>query len=221
MSVDHEADLPRPPDRVRLGSPGREQRRRVEQIGCPFSYTDAVISHHLDRDRFGHQPLPRVHVLQRAPRRDLGLPHAVQLQARERRRRPAGNACFWFEVRSGGSADRHPRQLCRGCRVQHRDDPDDVLDRDPRGDRPTRLNGLVVRVYPRESGTKTKVVNVDLATVTGATPYIASFTAYENQSVDDTSGTPTTPPWYPRPSTRPRTRIPPPGRVRRRTRRGT
>jgi hypothetical protein len=37
-------------------------------------------------------------------------------------------------------------------------------------------------------------VNVDLATVGGSTPY-GAFTAYEIQSVDDTSGTPATTPW--------------------------
>ena len=57
-----------------------------------------------------------------------------------------------------------------------------------------QVNGLVVRVYPWETGTKTKVINVDLATVSGSTPY-AAFTAYEIQSVDDTSGTPATTPW--------------------------
>ena len=54
-----------------------------------------------------------------------------------------------------------------------------------------------MRVYPWETGTKTKVVNVDLATVSGSTPY-AAFTAYEIQSVDDTSGTPATTPWLAR-----------------------
>jgi hypothetical protein len=57
-----------------------------------------------------------------------------------------------------------------------------------------QANGLVVRVYPWETGGKTKVVNVDLATIGGSTPY-GAFTAYEIQSVDDTSGTPATTPW--------------------------
>jgi hypothetical protein len=34
-----------------------------------------------------------------------------------------------------------------------------------------------------------------MATLTGATPYVASFTAYETQAVDDTSGTPSTLAW--------------------------
>ena len=57
-----------------------------------------------------------------------------------------------------------------------------------------RANGLVIRAYVWETGTKVKTVNIDLATVTGSTPYNA-FTAYEIQAVDDTSGTPATAPW--------------------------
>ena len=52
----------------------------------------------------------------------------------------------------------------------------------------------MIRAYVWETGTKTKTVNIDLATLTGPTPYIA-FTAYEIQAVDDTSGTPATTPW--------------------------
>ena len=58
-----------------------------------------------------------------------------------------------------------------------------------------QVNGLVVRVYPWETGGTTRKVNVDLSTVTGATPYVAAFTAYETQAVDDTSGTPSTLAW--------------------------
>src|SRR5438445_701437 len=58
-----------------------------------------------------------------------------------------------------------------------------------------QANGLVVRVYPWETGATTRKVNVDLATVTGATPYVAAFTGYETQAVDDTSGAPSTLAW--------------------------
>jgi len=58
-----------------------------------------------------------------------------------------------------------------------------------------QANVLVVRVYPWETGATTRKVNVDMATVTGATPYVAAFTAYETQAVDDTSGTPSTLAW--------------------------
>jgi hypothetical protein len=106
----------------------------------------------------------------------------------------AGNACFWFQVRSGGSVigTHGSYASAAGCSAGTTQTTistaiAEVASTD-------QVNGLVVRVYPWETGGKTKVVNVDLATVSGSTPYSA-FTAYETQWVDDTSGTPATAPW--------------------------
>jgi hypothetical protein len=109
----------------------------------------------------------------------------------------AGNACFWFEVRSGGSVigTHGSYAAAAGCSTGTTQTTFSTAI--PEVTSTDQVNGLVVRVYPWETGTKTKVVNVDLATATGATPYIAAFTAYETQSIDDTSGTPTTLPWAP------------------------
>jgi hypothetical protein len=106
----------------------------------------------------------------------------------------AGNACFWFEVRSGATVigTHGSYAAAAGCSTGTTQTTistaiAEVTSTD-------QLNGLVVRVYPWETGGKTKVVNVDLATVSGSTPYSA-FTAYETQWVDETSGTPATTPW--------------------------
>jgi hypothetical protein len=106
-----------------------------------------------------------------------------------------GNACFWFDVRSGGTvlASHGSYASAVGCstgatQATFSTSIPEVTSSD-------QVNGLVVRVYPWETGLTTKKVNVDMATVTGATPYVAAFTAYETQAVDDTSGTPTTLVW--------------------------
>jgi hypothetical protein len=107
----------------------------------------------------------------------------------------AGNACFWFDVRSGGTvlASHGSYASAVGCstgatQATFATSIPEVTSTD-------QVNGLVVRVYPWETGGTTKKVIVDMATVTGATPYVAAFTAYETQAVDDTSGTPTTLAW--------------------------
>jgi hypothetical protein len=107
----------------------------------------------------------------------------------------SGNACFYFDVRSGGSvlATHGSYASPVGCSTGTTQTTvstsiAEVTSAD-------QVNGLVVRVYPWETGTTPKQVNVDLATATGATPYVASFTAYETQAVDDTSGTPSTLAW--------------------------
>jgi hypothetical protein len=46
---------------------------------------------------------------------------------------PGRNACFWFDVRSGGSVIGTHGSYARRGRMQHRRDPDHLLDRDPRG----------------------------------------------------------------------------------------
>ena len=106
----------------------------------------------------------------------------------------AGNACFWFEVRSGGSVIGTHGSYASAAGCSAGTTPTTFSTAIPEVTVTDQVNGLVVRVYPWETGTKTKVVNVDLATVSGSTPY-AAFTAYEIQSVDDTSGSPATTPW--------------------------
>jgi hypothetical protein len=108
----------------------------------------------------------------------------------------AGNVCFWFEVRSGGSVigTHGSYASASGCSTGTTQTTFSTAI--PEVTSTDQVNGLVVRVFPWETGTKTKIVNVDLATVSGSTPY-GAFTAYETQWVDDTSGTPTTAPWFP------------------------
>jgi hypothetical protein len=107
----------------------------------------------------------------------------------------SGNACFYFDVRSGGSvlATHGSYAAAVGCstgttQATFSTSIPEVTSAD-------QVNGLVVRVYPWETGTVTAKVSVDMATVTGATPYVSAFTAYEIQAVDDTSGTPSTLAW--------------------------
>ena len=106
----------------------------------------------------------------------------------------AGNACFWFDVRSGGTvigthgSYASPSGCSTGTTLTT------FSTALPEVTSTDRANGLVIRAYVWETGTKIKTVNVDLATLTGSTPY-AAFTAYEIQAVDDTSGTPATAPW--------------------------
>ena len=107
----------------------------------------------------------------------------------------SGNACFWFEVRSGASVIGTHGSYASATGCSTGTTQTTISTGIPEVTSTDQLNGLVVRVYPWETGTKTKVVNVDLATVTGSTPY-SSFTAYETQWVDDTSGAPATAPWF-------------------------
>jgi hypothetical protein len=107
----------------------------------------------------------------------------------------AGNACFWFQVRSGGSVIGTHGSYASAAGCSAGTTQTTISTAIPGVTSTDQLNGLVVRVYPWETGGKTKVVNVDLATVTGST--YSAFTAYETQWVDDTSGTPTTAPWFP------------------------
>jgi hypothetical protein len=106
----------------------------------------------------------------------------------------AGNACFWFEVRSGGSVIGTHGSYASAAGCSAGTTQTTISTAIAEVTSTDQVNGLVVRVYPWETGGKTKVVNVDLATVSGSTPY-NTFTAYETQWVDDTSGTPTTAAW--------------------------
>jgi hypothetical protein len=107
----------------------------------------------------------------------------------------SGNGCFWFDVRSSGSvlATHGSYASPVGCstgttQATFSTSIPEVTSTD-------QANGLVVRVYPWETGGTTRKVNVDMSTVRGATPYVAAFTAYETQAIDNTSGTPSTLAW--------------------------
>jgi hypothetical protein len=106
----------------------------------------------------------------------------------------SGNACFWFDVRSGGSVIGTHGSYASAAGCSTGTTQTTFSTAIPEVTSTDQVNGLVVRVYPWETGGKTKVVNVDMATVGGSTPY-AAFTTYEIESVDDTSGTPATTPW--------------------------
>jgi hypothetical protein len=106
----------------------------------------------------------------------------------------SGNACFWFDVRAGGSVIGTHGSYASAAGCSTGTTQTTFSTAIPEVNSTDQVNGLVVRVYPWETGTKTKTVDVDLATVSGSTPY-AAFTAYEIESVDDTSGTPATTPW--------------------------
>jgi hypothetical protein len=106
----------------------------------------------------------------------------------------SGNACFWFDVRSGGSVigTHGSYATATGCSAGTTQTT--ISTAIPEVTSTDQSNGLVIRAYVWETGTRTKTVNVDLATLTGSTPY-TTFTAYEIQAVDDTSGAPATTPW--------------------------
>jgi hypothetical protein len=106
----------------------------------------------------------------------------------------SGNACFWFDVRSGGSVIGTHGSYASAAGCSTGTTQTTFSTPIPEVTSTDQVNGLVVRVYPWETGIKTKTVDVDTATVSGSTPY-AAFTAYEIQSIDDTSGTPATTPW--------------------------
>ena len=106
----------------------------------------------------------------------------------------SGNACFWFDVRSGGSVIGTHGSYAAATGCSTGTTLATFSTAIPEVSSTDRANGLVIRAYVWETGTKTKTVNIDLATLTGSTPYTA-FTANEIQAVDDTSGTPATSPW--------------------------
>jgi predicted ribosomally synthesized peptide with SipW-like signal peptide len=105
----------------------------------------------------------------------------------------SGNACFWFDVRSGGNViGTHGSYAAAvGCSTGNTQATFSTAL--PEVTSTDQVNGLVVRVYVWE--TASKAVNVDMAKVTGATPYTPSFTAYQQQFSDGTSGTPVTTVW--------------------------
>jgi hypothetical protein len=106
----------------------------------------------------------------------------------------SGNACFWFDVRSGASVIGTHGSYASAAGCSTGTTQTTFSTALPEVTSTDQANGLVIRAYVWETGTKTKTVDIDLATLTGSTPYSA-FTAYEIQAVDDTSGTPATAPW--------------------------
>ena len=108
----------------------------------------------------------------------------------------SGNGCFWFEVRSGGSVIGTHGSYAAAAGCSTGTTQTTISTSIPEVTSTDQLNGLLIRVYPWETGNpgKTKVVNIDLATVTGST--YSAFTAYETSYVDNTSGTPATTPWF-------------------------
>ena len=102
----------------------------------------------------------------------------------------SGNGCFWFDVRSGGSViGTHGSYASSiGCSTTTTlKEFDTSL---PEVTTTDQLNGLVIRAYAWDTGGKK--VKIDLATVTGSTPY-GTWTSYERQVVD--SSGPLTTPW--------------------------
>jgi hypothetical protein len=106
----------------------------------------------------------------------------------------SGNACFWFEVLSGASVIGTHGSYASAAGCSTGTTQTTISTAIAEVTSTDQVNGLVVRVYPWETGGKK--VSVDLATVTGSTPY-STFTAYQIQWVDDTSGAPVTAPWLP------------------------
>ena len=100
-----------------------------------------------------------------------------------------GNACFWLQVYSGGTliGTHGSYASAAGCGSGGTQQTFNIAITEVTST--DQVNGLVVRVYAWE--TKGNSVTVDMATVTGSTPY-SSFTAYENQLADTSNGTTTT-----------------------------
>ncbi len=101
----------------------------------------------------------------------------------------AGNGCFWFDVRSGGTViGTHGSYASSiGCSTTTTLKEFDTSI--PEVTTTDQMNGLVIRAYAWDTGGKK--VKIDLATITGTTPYV-SLTSYERQVVDS-SGSLTTP----------------------------
>jgi hypothetical protein len=99
----------------------------------------------------------------------------------------SGNACFWFDVRSGASVIGTHGSYASSVGCSTGNTQATFSTALPEVTTTDQVNGLVIRAYVWE--TAAKQVNVDMATVTGATPYTPSFTAYEHQAADGTSGT--------------------------------
>jgi len=101
----------------------------------------------------------------------------------------SGNGCFWFDVRSGASViGTHGSYASSiGCSTTTTLKEFDTSI--PEVTTTDQMNGLVIRAYAWDTGGKK--VKVDLAIVTGSTPFVG-FTSYERQVVDS-SGSLTTP----------------------------
>jgi hypothetical protein len=102
----------------------------------------------------------------------------------------SGDACFWFDVRSGGSVIGTHGSYAATLGCSNGTTQMEVDTPLPEVTTSDRANGLVVRVYAWN--TKNKPVTVDRAVVTGSTPY-GTFTSYTSTVTDTSSGTVTTP----------------------------
>ena len=170
-----EAHLPGPSLAGRAGLPRREQRCRGQQDRTQESYADAPRRPDGNGNRLGTNRYLEYTHEQRASGRPLRLEPGVQLPPGERGRRPVRKRVLLVRrcapaARSSGRTEATPAQpaAARGRR-RRRSRP-----RSPEVTSTDQVNGLVVRVYPWETGTKTKTVDVDTATVSGSTPYAAS-----------------------------------------------
>jgi hypothetical protein len=105
----------------------------------------------------------------------------------------SGNACFWFEVRVGGSVIGTHGSYASAIGCSSGNTQATFSTSLPEVTSTDQLNGVVVRVYVWETGSKQ--VDVDMATVSGSTAFAASYTSYATQITDDTSGTPATTVW--------------------------
>lgn len=105
-----------------------------------------------------------------------------------------GVACFYFEIRrisTGAVIATHGNTATPvGCvtGTAQATSPTPL----PEVSTTDLANDLRARIYMRESGGRSNVV--DMATVTGSTPY-AAFTLHETTQVDRSTGTATTTPW--------------------------
>jgi len=101
----------------------------------------------------------------------------------------AGNGCFWFEVRSGASVIGTHGSYASAAGGSNKGTLATFSTAIPEVTTTDLANGIVIRAYAWE--TAGKKVDVDLATVTGSTPY-GTFTQYETSATDTSSGSVTT-----------------------------
>jgi hypothetical protein len=101
----------------------------------------------------------------------------------------SGNACFWFQVVSGGSVIGTHGSYAAAAGCSTGSTQTQFATSIPEVGSTTVANGVLIRVFAWETGSK-KVVT-DLATVTGSTPY-GTFTSYENIVTDTSTGGTTT-----------------------------
>ena len=107
----------------------------------------------------------------------------------------AGNACFWFEVRSGGSVIGTHGSYASAAGCSTGTTQTTISTAMPEVTSTDQVNGLVVRVYLWETGTKTKTVNVDLATRHAARRRTTRSPPTRSRRWTTPAARPTTAPW--------------------------